>query len=336
MLHNRIKKKYKTTEAIIMLRFGAVTIDVSHPKTFAKVLSEGNRAQYTGVFNDGFRSDEEVREYADTYGIKIYDNLDEMIDNIDVGLVHSCNWDKHLDYIMHFVNKGKPVFVDKPLVGNLKDCERLLELARGGAKILGTSAMRFCREVSEAKEKMKAAGSRPLHVVTIIGIDEYNYAIHAIELVCGVIDSRPVSCRYIGTANIDKDAEKCESYFIRFENGATATCHLVGKKYVLSNTIIITDSTAPESDLVFIPAIEGLYNPLLDRICESVEEDKNALATMEEMVDAIKVLLAGRASREDGGAEVMLSDTDRLMKISFDGYEFERGYSAAAIAARKK
>ena len=106
-----------------MLRLGAVTIDVSHPSGFAgKFLAmEGEPAKYVAVFNDGFRSDEEVAEFAEQFGVKIYDDLDEMIDNIDLGFVHSCNWDKHLDYVMHFVNKGKPVFVDKPLVGNLGD-----------------------------------------------------------------------------------------------------------------------------------------------------------------------------------------------------------------------
>lgn len=312
-----------------MLKFGAVTIDVSHPKTFAKRLLSGERAHYTAVFNDGIRTKEELLDYVNTYGVKAYEDLDEMIDNIDLGLVHSCNWDKHIDYIMHFVNKGKPVFVDKPLVGNLKDCEKLLELAKGGARILGTSAMRFCPEVEDAKKKMREMGVKPLHTVTTVGVDEYNYAIHAVELLLGIAECRPLSCRYIGTAKKSESGEQCETYFIKFEDGTTATYHCVGEKYVMSNTVIITDSAEGDSDLVFIPAIDTLYDPMLDKICESVESGENALSTMESMVDAIKVLLAGRVSRNEDGAEISL-DSKKLYGVSFDGYEFERGYEAAA------
>ena len=310
-----------------MLRFGAVTIDVSHPKTFARVLGKSERARYTAVFNDGFRPEEQVAEFAEANGATVYKDLDEMIDNIDLGLIHACNWDKHLDYIMHFVRKGKPVFVDKPIVGNLKDCERLLELTRDGAVILGTSALRFIYEGEAAKKKMREEGCEPLHVAVTVGMDEFNYAIHAAEEILGIIESRPISCRYIGKA---EKGECCETYFLRFECGATATIHAVGKKYVLANTVIITNSTAGESDITFTPLKETLYDPLIDRICTSVETGVNALATMEETVDGIKVLLAMRASRNAGGKEIMLSDPV-LYDVKFDGYEFERGYAENAL-----
>ena len=54
-----------------MLKFGAVTIDVSHPKTFSKVLLDGGRGKYTAVFNDGFRGEDEVSGFADSLGLKI-------------------------------------------------------------------------------------------------------------------------------------------------------------------------------------------------------------------------------------------------------------------------
>ena len=312
-----------------MLKFGSVTLDVSHPRTFAKVLAKGERARYVGVFNDCFRTDEEVKTFADTFGVKIYSDLDKMIEDIDIGLVHCCNWDKHLDYIMHFVRAGKPVFVDKPLVGNLYDCEKLVELEKAGARILGTSAMRFLPEVLEAKKKMAKMGVKPLHTVTTVGVDDYNYAIHAIELILGLNDSKPKSVRYIGTAAVEDSTEKCESYFITFENGATATYHNSSKKYVTSNTMIMTSSTEAESDIIFSPDINTLYDPLIDRICESMETGENKLATMEEMIDALKVLYAGRVSRNEGGSEISL-DSEKLYEIKFDGYEFERAYAAAA------
>ena len=315
-----------------MLRFGAVTIDVSHPRSFAKTLSTGDRAAYTAVFNDGFRTDEEVKAFADEFNLTIYNDLDEMIDNIDLGLVHSCNWDKHLDYIMHFVNKGKPVFVDKPIVGNMKDCRKLLDLVANGAVILGTSALRYCYEVQETTAKMTELGSRPLHIHTTVGVDEFNYAIHAVELICGLNAAMPVSCRYVGTAQIDGEGEKADTYFITFDNGSTASFSNLGKKFALCNTSILTDKGG---DYCFAVDNKKLYEAMLAKVCDAMEGNMDALISVPVMVESIKVLLACKASRLNGGAEVRL-DSPVLEEVSFDGNLFEEGYAAAARSAMKK
>ena len=315
-----------------MLKFGAVTIDVSHPTAFAKFLSQGDRARYTAVFNDGFRSEEEVKEFAEKFGAKIYDDLDEMIDNVDLGLVHSCNWDKHLDYIMHFVRKGKPVFCDKPIVGNIKDCEKLAELVKSGAKILGTSALRYAFEVVETREEMKKNGVNPVLVSTSVGIDEFNYCIHAVEALSGIIDCKPVSCRYINRCCVDK--EGVESYIIKYETGACGIYNSFDKKFALCNTVVLTDAPG-QGDYCFAIDNTRLYSAMLPRVCDYLEGKEDALITVDQMIESIKVLLAGKASKLNGGIEVSLDDPI-LRYVSFDGYEFEKGYAAAAIAAREK
>ena len=47
-----------------MLKFGAITIDTSHPKSFCKKLEEGDRGRYVAVFNDGFRGEDETNAFA--------------------------------------------------------------------------------------------------------------------------------------------------------------------------------------------------------------------------------------------------------------------------------
>ena len=86
-----------------MLKFGAVTIDVSHPKTFSKVLGDLGRGQYTAVFNDGFRGEDEVIGFSEPLGLKVCGSLEELADEVDIGMIHSCNWDKHIDYAMPFI-----------------------------------------------------------------------------------------------------------------------------------------------------------------------------------------------------------------------------------------
>ena len=46
-----------------MLRIGTVNIDTSHAPSFAEILLKGDRARYTAIYNDGFRTDEEVEAF---------------------------------------------------------------------------------------------------------------------------------------------------------------------------------------------------------------------------------------------------------------------------------
>lgn len=50
-------------------------IDVSHPRAFATILQKENRARYTGIYNDGFMTDEEVEKFISS--TEINDNLVE-------------------------------------------------------------------------------------------------------------------------------------------------------------------------------------------------------------------------------------------------------------------
>jgi hypothetical protein len=46
-----------------MIRVGTVNIDTSHPIAFAELFLKDGRAKYTAVYNDGFRTDDEVKNF---------------------------------------------------------------------------------------------------------------------------------------------------------------------------------------------------------------------------------------------------------------------------------
>lgn len=310
-----------------MLKFGAVNIDVSHPKMFAEVLEKGERGRYVAVYNDGFRERDEVEAFAKRFNLKICDSLDELADMVDIGFVHGCNWDRHMEYAEHFIKKNKPVFIDKPIVGNMRECRALIELAAQGAPIIGTSALRYCDEVIRVKEKMAEQGTHAIHVDVSVGVDEFNYAIHAVEEICAIVGEAPVSCQYIATAKVD--GEECDSFMIRFKNGATAMYHSLLHKFAMFNTIVLTANGEYDTDFCFEVDNSQIYRAMLDVVCDYLEGGEHILASMEEMIDAVKIMLAGKASKENGGIEVG-TDSPLLEQVSFDGNEFEKNYSKTA------
>ena len=133
-----------------MIRIGAVNIDTSHPLGFGEVMEKDDRARYVGVYNDSFRPDSEVEGFIRRFGLeKRCNTLEELAAMCDIGFIHGCDWDDHLRCAMPFIEQGKPVFIDKPLVGNLADCRRVDQLVKDGAVILGASSARYAYEVQQ-------------------------------------------------------------------------------------------------------------------------------------------------------------------------------------------
>ena len=62
---------------------------------------------------------------------------------VDGVIVHSANWDKHIEQVSPFIAADKSVLIDKPIVGNRRDADQLLEWARQGKRITGGSSLRF-------------------------------------------------------------------------------------------------------------------------------------------------------------------------------------------------
>ncbi len=306
-----------------MIQFGAITIDVSHPKAFSDVLLKGDRARYTAVFNDGFREEDEVQAFAKQKDLKICTSLAELAACTDIGMIHSCNWDKHLEYARQFTALGKPVFIDKPIVGNLKDAEQMLLLAEGGARIFGSSALRYCYETQALRQRLAKSEAKILHADITVGLDEYNYAIHAIELILGMIDDEVRSVQYVGTAK--SDTHSIDTFMVFFEGGATATYHVFLGTFTYFNVSLLT-TERERADACFTVDITRLYEAMLSELCNELEGKPSLLVSLKEMIVGVRVALAAKLSKSRGGEEISI-DSEDLKDVSYDGYLFEKSYS---------
>ena len=311
-----------------MIKIGAITIDVSHPRAFATKLIENNMdMRYVAVFNDGFRKREDVEKFSEDFGATIYDNIDDLVDAVDIGFIHCCNWDKHLDYILPFMKKGKPVFVDKPLVGNTADIKKYHELVASGAKILGTSALRYAFEVQNIRQEFAEKNIKPVHTVVSVGVDEFNYAIHAVEQICAIHQpARAVSTRHLYT-NVS-NGQTCEHFAITFDDGSCADYICMTPKFALFNTIILTNGDH-EDDKCFAIDNSKFYVAMLKEVEKAMKGEESLIASPDQTEEAIRIMLAGKASMENGNIDVNIY-SELVDKVSFDGYEFETGYARAA------
>lgn len=314
-----------------MFRIGTVNIDTSHAPAFAEIMLKGSEGRYTAVYNDAFRTDAEVDAFIEKFGLeKRYYDLDEMAKNIDIAFIQGCNWDRHIELAMPFINAGIPVFIDKPLVGNMRDLNRLAELAESNAKILGTSAMRYTYEHDEFFAIPEETRGEIMHITATVGVDEFNYAIHAVESIMAFLgDSHPVSTRFVGSSFVA--GSQCDSYFVRFDNGVTADYHICKKCWQPSTMTVVTSKTT------YVWKIDSnkVYEAMLKHVCAYMAGDALALASFAQMADSVKLMLAGKKSFECGGTEIPVAGLNEC-DCGFDGAAFEKFYAAQQRAAQKK
>jgi len=308
----------------IMIRIGLVNMDTSHPLAFSNFLHSENRARYTAIYNDGFRGDDEVDSFIKKAGLEARaGSIEELAEMTDVGFIQDCNWNKHLKHALPFISRGKPVFIDKPVVGSFADCEELVRIAEDGAVILGSSSIRYCAEVSEFLAQPADERGEILHVYGTSGNDEFNYAIHIVETISGLIGLGAEACSFCSSA--EASGIKAETYHIDYPDGRAATyttCLNQGQPFVL---VIMTTKMIKQ----ICVDTTSVYKTLLNRICDYMETGVNRLASVQALIEPVKIMLAGKVSRENGGSRIPLSSLSQY-KPAFDGDAFEKAYSAAA------
>lgn len=314
-----------------MYRIGTVNIDTSHAPSFAEILLKENRARYTAIYNDAFRTDDEVNTFIEKFGLeKRYYSLDEMAKNIDIAFIQGCDWDRHIECIMPFINAGVPVFIDKPLVGNMKDLYTVEKLVKDGATILGTSALRYTYEHDSYFAVPDADRGDIVHVTTMIGVDEFNYAIHSIESIMGFLrNTSPNSVRFIGTSKVGETP--CDSYYVLFDNGASACYHICLKGWQPSTALVMTTKTS----YAYKIDTSKVYEAMLKHVCNYLEGKENDLVSTDKMCESVKIMLAGKKSKNNNGKEELICNLNENDE-GFDGAKFEIEYSAQQRAAAKK
>jgi hypothetical protein len=142
------------------LRIGIIGCDTSHVTAFTEVLNNpeakghvpGGKvvAAYKGGSPDIPSSIQRIEEYSktlqDKYGVRICASIEELCTNVDVVLLESVDGRPHLEQVKPVIKAGKPVFVDKPMAGSLRDTVEIFRLAKAAnVPIFSSSSLRFAK-----------------------------------------------------------------------------------------------------------------------------------------------------------------------------------------------
>lgn len=140
------------------LRIGIIGCDTSHATAFTEVINNPNAkghvpggrvvAAFKGgspdIQSSASRVDGYSKTLAEKYGVKFYDTIEEMCRHVDAVLLESVDGRPHLEQVKPVIAAGKPVFIDKPMAGSLRDVLEIFRLAkRGKVPVFSSSGLRY-------------------------------------------------------------------------------------------------------------------------------------------------------------------------------------------------
>src|SRR5437016_716998 len=108
------------------MKIGIVDLDTSHPAAWVPI-ERALGHEIVGVLDSGAVHPPGYAErFASEHQIpRVFASIHEMVEHVDCAIVHSCDWDTHVDKARPFIAAGKAVLIDKPLAGNLRDLMQL-------------------------------------------------------------------------------------------------------------------------------------------------------------------------------------------------------------------
>ncbi len=306
------------------LKIGLVDLDTSHPGSFVPLI-RGLGHEVTGVFDSGTVY---PPGYAETFAREhqidhACESLEELADRVDAVFIHSCNWDLHVRHAQTFVEAGKAVFIDKPMAGNVGDLRRMIEWAKQGAVVTGGSALRYCNEVKEWKER-KIPAEEWVYGFVGCAVDEFNYGVHAYSMLQGLLGPGIESVRYLGE-NVQRQIE------LTWKDGRQGIVN-IGKTagYLPFYATLVTQK---QVDHISVDN-SRLYQALLEFVLPYLAGEAPAPVPFEELAETEMAAIAAILSAQQGGKLVRLDGIPADF-IGYDGVAFSKYYKSLIFPENK-
>lgn len=204
------------------IKVGIIGLDTSHVIAFTKVLNDSTNgayipgakvvAAYKGgspdIESSASRVDGYTSELEKDFGVKIVPTIEELCTLVDAVLLESVDGRPHLEQVKPVFAAGKPVFIDKPVAGSLKDAIAIYKLGKQhNAKWFSSSSYRFYDSmVALMKEdvgEIRGAISYGPSTLEPTHPDLYWYGVHATEALYTALGTGCVSV--VRTATPDTD-----------------------------------------------------------------------------------------------------------------------------------
>ncbi len=204
------------------IRIGIIGLDTSHAPAFAKLFNGENTnpgltgfkvvAAYPFGSTDIKGSVDRIPDYTkqvQEVGVEVVDSIKKLLSMVDVVLLETNDGRPHLDQAHEVLKAGKPVFIDKPVAGSLKDAVAIYhEAAERKVPMFSASSLRYMKNVHAVRHENK--------IGQVLGADTFSpatlephhpdlfwYGIHGVEVLFTVMGAGCESVTRFQTEDTD-------------------------------------------------------------------------------------------------------------------------------------
>ena len=293
------------------LRVGMIGLDTSHVTAFTALLNDPKApnhvagAKIVAAFKGGSpdiesswsRVEGYTKELREKLGVTIYDSIEEMCQHVDAVMLESVDGRPHLEQARPVIKARKPLYIDKPMAGSLKDAIEIFRLAKeAGVPVFSSSSLRYGKNAQAVRngsigKVLRAETSSPCYLEKTHP-DLFWYGIHGVESLFTVMGTGCESVKR-GTT-----ADGLIQVTGTWKGGRVGIYRENPKGY---------DGTAKgEKGESPVGAYDG-YHPL---VAEAVKFFQTGVAPVspEETIELLAFMEAADESKRQGGAEVKIAD----------------------------
>lgn len=215
------------------------------------------------------------------------DGLEAMAAEVDAAIVARDDWESHARMALVFLERGVPVFVDKPLSLDPDELAGFRPHLEAG-RLMSCSAMRFARELDGPRSDPGAYGGlRLVRGAIVLGWEKYG--VHLLDAAWGVRRLRPVSVTALPARH--------DSMAVELEGGGLFEVDCLGEAPRVFRLELFGADDASRHE---ITDNYTMFRRMLLRFRAMVEDGRPPVPP-DEVLDVMRVLVAGRRSGQRGG-----------------------------------
>ena len=146
-----------------MVRIGIIGTENSHAMAFAKYFNLPDAAtgkmhyddvRVVAVMGDPDSTAAIVKETGVAF---VAEKVEDFFGRVDAIMITSRKGSVHSQFAMPFVEKGMPLFIDKPLTSDLAQAQELMkQIEAHGCKVMGGSGCKYVPAIQEIKDTVSA------------------------------------------------------------------------------------------------------------------------------------------------------------------------------------
>ena len=192
------------------MRIGLVGTESDHAGDFLRMINTMGRSPGDRIAAIWGEETARTQDVAERFGqIPVAAKPVDFLGDVDAAVIVVRDGSRHLELALPFIERGLPVFIDKPIACSVADARAILDAAkRSGARVMSASALRWQPDTEALEGRIAERGS-PISI-TATGTfypdspygGSFYYGIHAAELAVQLAGSQ-IEDISVGRASAD-------------------------------------------------------------------------------------------------------------------------------------